>query len=84
MVTITVRGLDAQVHEALQRRARRHGRSMEAEVRQILADQVRGDVAVPNALIEFHVAMREDPVDLEFPERTVEPPRATAALLSTP
>ncbi len=75
MATITVRGLDEQVRDALRRRARRNGRSMEAEARQILADQVRADLVYPNALIEFHEAMRRDPVVLDIPERTVEPPR---------
>ncbi len=77
MAAITVRGLDDQVHEALGRRARRHGRSMEAEVRAILAERVRADLAFPNALIEFHVAMRDDPVELELPPRTYEEPRVT-------
>ncbi len=77
MATITVRGLDEQVREALGRRARRHGRSMEAEVRAILAEQVRADLAFPNALIEFHAAMREHPVELELPERSYQEPRVT-------
>lgn len=75
MATITVRGLDERVRDALQRRARRHGRSMEAEARQILADQVSADLVYPNALIEFHGAMRDDPIVLDIPERTIEPPR---------
>lgn len=77
MATITVRGLDDEVRAALKRRAHRHGRSMEAEARQILTDQVSVDLVFPNALIEFHVAMREEPVELELPERSYEPPRVS-------
>ena len=77
MVTITVRGLDEQVRDALQRRARRHGRSMEAEIRQILVDQVGADLVRPNALVEFHLATRDDPVELELPVRAFEPARVS-------
>lgn len=77
MATITVRGLDEDVRVALKRRARRHGRSMEAEARQIITDQVTADLTFPNALVEFHVAMRDEPVELELPERTYEPPRVS-------
>lgn len=41
MAAITVRSLDDQVKERLKVRAARHGRSMEAEVREILTDAVR-------------------------------------------
>jgi plasmid stability protein len=37
MATITVRGLPEEIHTALRVRAARNGRSMEAEVREILA-----------------------------------------------
>ncbi|MDA4894549.1 MULTISPECIES: FitA-like ribbon-helix-helix domain-containing protein [unclassified Microbacterium] len=42
MATITVRGLDDETVRALKVRAAQAGRSMEAEVREILADAVRG------------------------------------------
>ncbi len=77
MATITVRGLDDEVRAALKRRARRHGHSMEEEARQILTEQVAVDLAFPNALVEFHAAMRDEPVELELPERTHEPPRVS-------
>lgn len=38
MAVITVRGVDDHVKQALRERAARHGRSMEAELRVILAD----------------------------------------------
>ena len=45
MSMLTVRNLDPEVKVRLQRRAAHHGRSMEAEVREILAQAV----AVPDA-----------------------------------
>ncbi|SDB83643.1 hypothetical protein GA0111570_104171 [Raineyella antarctica] len=75
MATITVRGLPDEVRDALKRRAARKGHSMEAEAREILADTIRADIQVPNALVALHLATRENPVDLELPERNVEPPR---------
>lgn len=43
MAMVTVRNLDERVKARLQQRAARRGRSMEAEVRQILADAVAED-----------------------------------------
>lgn len=40
MAAVSVRGLDERVRERLRLRAARHGRSMEAEIRAILADAV--------------------------------------------
>lgn len=42
MSMLTVRNLDPHVKEKIQERAARHGRSMEAEVREILAAAVEG------------------------------------------
>ncbi len=41
MAQLVVRNLNDDVKSKLQRRARRHGRSVEAEVRDILADAVK-------------------------------------------
>jgi plasmid stability protein len=41
MAQLVVRQLDDEVKEKLQRRARRHGRSTEEEVREILRNAVR-------------------------------------------
>ena len=38
MATLTIRGLDEETHARLRIRAAQHGRSMEAEVRTILAE----------------------------------------------
>jgi plasmid stability protein len=44
---ITVRGLDAAAHRALKRRAARAGRSLESEVRRILAAALDSDDGKP-------------------------------------
>ena len=44
MAQILVRDIEKDVKERLQRRAARHGRSMEAEIRDILRDVVKEDV----------------------------------------
>ena len=41
MTVLTVRGLSDETRHALKQRARKHGRSMEAEVRRILVDAVQ-------------------------------------------
>lgn len=41
MSVVTVRNLPEETHRALKLRAARNGRSAEAEIRQILEDQVR-------------------------------------------
>jgi plasmid stability protein len=40
MATLTIRGLDDQTHSRLRVLAAQHGRSMEAEVRAILAERL--------------------------------------------
>lgn len=40
VATLTIRGVDDELHRKLRVQAARHGRSMEAEVRAILADQL--------------------------------------------
>jgi plasmid stability protein len=45
MAQLVVRNLEAGVKVRLQRRASRHGRSMEEEVRNILRNAVRGEEA---------------------------------------
>ncbi|MCC7275626.1 MAG: Arc family DNA-binding protein [Alphaproteobacteria bacterium] len=43
MAQILVRNLDEEIKSRLRRRADRHGRSVEAEVREILRDAVRSE-----------------------------------------
>lgn len=56
MATLSVRNIPDEVHAALRVRAAQAGRSMEAEVRQILIDAVHsappGDVASVQAFVE--------------------------------
>lgn len=66
MSSIIVRGLDEAVKQRIAAQAREHGRSMEAEAREILT---RG-VSRPNIGIAFLHAVREvGGVDLPIPER---------------
>lgn len=46
MATLTIRKIDDELKEKLRVRAARHGRSMEAEVRDILAREVLGPTPV--------------------------------------
>jgi plasmid stability protein len=50
MGQLLVRQLDDEVKEKLRLRARRHGRSTEEEVREILANAVRAEGGAPKAL----------------------------------
>jgi plasmid stability protein len=50
MAQLVVRQLDDDVKARLQRRARRHGRSTEEEVREILRNAVRSESGVRAAL----------------------------------
>lgn len=43
MAQILVRNLENQIKERIERRARRHGRSMEAEAREILRDALKDE-----------------------------------------
>lgn len=80
MAQLVVRNLEQSVKTKLQRRAKRHGRSMEEEVREILRDATKGEPPRREGLgtrIASHfreVGLREGE---EFPELkgfTIEPP----------
>jgi plasmid stability protein len=76
MAALSIRDLDDAVKEKLRIRAAQHGRSMEAEIRDILTAAVTEDAPPPDlfrALTErFN---RLGGVDLELPDRST-PPRA--------
>jgi plasmid stability protein len=77
---ITVRSLDDDVKERLRIRAARHGRSMEAEVREILTDAVREDRRQNLAEALLGAFGRIGGAELDIPPRTVaerEPPDFT-------
>lgn len=50
MAQLVVRGLEDDVKAKLQQRARRHGRSTEEEVREILRNAVRDEGTMPRPL----------------------------------
>ncbi|OLD00557.1 MAG: toxin-antitoxin system [Acidobacteria bacterium] len=80
MAQLVVRNIENEVKAKLQRRAKRHGRSMEEEVREILRDATKNDGSRRKGLgtrIASHfrkVGLRKGE---EFPELkgfTIEPP----------
>ncbi|SRR6266446_6365245 len=80
MSSITIRNLDPAVKERLRVRAAQHGRSMEAEVRNILQRAVSASGALPTGSFyeRIHARFaRLGGVDLELPPRDEarEPPR---------
>lgn len=69
MSMLTVRDLDPQIKVKLRERAARRGRSMEAEVRQILADAVAAEDSPRNLADSiFHHFAGLD-VELDLPDR---------------
>jgi plasmid stability protein len=69
MAQVIVRELEEVVKQGLKRRAARHGRSMEEEVREILRNAVREDQAPP-ARLGSRIAgrFRGNGLDSELPE----------------
>jgi plasmid stability protein len=76
MAALSIRNLDESVRRRLQSRAARHGRSMEAEAREILTEAVRepaDSAGLFTAILDRFAALGG--VDLELPARD-EPARA--------
>lgn len=68
MGTLTIRQVDERTHARLRGRAAEHGRSVEAEVRAILAAAV--NLGGRNFLLALHESMFEaGGVELDIPER---------------
>lgn len=69
MAQVIVRQLDEDVKEKLQRRARRHGRSTEEEIREILRNAVRSEGTI-RARLGSRIAarFRRIALDEEIPE----------------
>lgn len=80
MAQLIVRQLDEEVKTRLQRRARRHGRSMEEEVREILSNAVR-DERSTQAPLGSRIAARFARLGLreEIPELRAWPLPASAS-----
>jgi plasmid stability protein len=76
MAQFIVRHLEEEVRARLKRRAERHGRSMEEEVRQILRNAVKGE-GKPLARLGSRIAMRFRKVGLrtDLPELRGQPAR---------
>lgn len=70
MAAVSIRDLDDEVKERLRVRAARHGRSMEAEIRAILADAV-GEPSSSEGLFTTLLERFRDVggVELELPRR---------------
>ena len=78
MATLTIRDLDEELRARLRVRAAQHGRSMEAEVREILRDAL----ATPPAEDRLGSRIRQrfatiGGVELDLPARTDQPRGAT-------
>lgn len=71
MGSITIRKLDDDLKQRLRRRAARHGRSMEDEVREVLRITLAVDTGEPDNLAERIQARFASlgGVELELPER---------------
>ena len=66
MAMLTVRNIPGEVHRALRLRASRHGRSMEAEVREILESAVRPQERVKLGSLLAGIGRRAKLTDEEF------------------
>ena len=76
MAQILVRNLDDDVKTGLQRRARRHGRSTEEEVRDILRSAVRGEGApLPPLGSRLRARFADIGLDEDIPELRGQPAR---------
>ena len=78
MAQVVVRNLEEAVKSGLRRRARRHGRSMEEEAREILRNAVQKDEAPAGGLGSEIAALFADAgFESEIPElrgRLIKPP----------
>ena len=76
MAAVTIRSLDDSVKERLRARAASHGRSMEAEAREILTDAVSDRSDAEGLLLTVLNRFGEaGGVDVELPTRST-PPRS--------
>lgn len=69
MPTLTIRNIDPQVHQRLRERAARNGRSVEAEVREILRDIADGPEK-NFGLAWYGMTRTVGGVELDIPERS--------------
>lgn len=70
MASLTIRNLDSNLKAQLRQRAARHGRSMEAEARTILAQNLNPPGSEQNLAAAIHSRFESLPVDsLPIPPR---------------
>jgi plasmid stability protein len=74
MSIITVRNLDPAAKRRIERRAAAHGRSMEAEIRDILESvpEPEPSTGFTAAMARVDLIMRDIEVEVDFPAREVE------------
>lgn len=76
MAQFIVRGLEEEVKKRLKRRAERHGRSMEEEIRHILRDAAKAEYRVPGKLgSRIAARFRKIGLDEDLPELRGQPVR---------
>lgn len=74
MAQLLVRNLEDQLKSRLQRRARRHGHSMEEEARDILRNALRGeDTPTPGLGTQMAALFRDIGLNEEIPEHRGHP-----------
>ena len=73
MAGIVVRNLSDETHRALKARARAHGHSMEAEVRNILDEAVAPPVGLGSLLMDIFHSIGGIEIDLERDRTPHEP-----------
>jgi plasmid stability protein len=77
MATLTIRGLDEETHARLRVLAAQHGRSMEAEVRAILAERLAAPAAEYGLGSRIHARFAAlGGADLDLPARNEQPREA--------
>ncbi len=81
MTTLTIRNVDPELREELRVRAARHGRSMEAELREILKEVLGGEKRRPEPNLAEAIRRRflplggADEIEPHPPVPVDEPPR---------
>ena len=75
MATVTVRNLPDAVHRAIRVRAAQHGRSTEAEIRDILARSVQGEgrLRIGTELRRFGASVGGVELDVRRSRAAIEP-----------